>query len=80
MSVHIPPNQWATDESSQLSALGLGDISPLPGLRVAGKITLVKEGSAAEGSAPFRGQGSQGNRLTLRLNNKVDLQSSWHRL
>ena len=64
VNIHYPPSQYL-DDSARGSVF-----ADLPGLRLAKSIQLVKDSSHATAASPIV-FGPQGNRLTLRLHNKV---------
>ena len=64
VNIHYPPSQYL-DDSARGSLF-----ADLPGLRLAKNIQLVKDPNHSTTASPLV-FGHQGNRLTLRLHNKV---------
>lgn len=64
VNIHYPPSQYL-DDSARGSLF-----ADLPGLRLGKSIQLVKEAVSTTTASPLV-FGPQGNRLTLRLHNKV---------
>ena len=76
VNIHYPPSQYL-DDSARGSVF-----ADLPGLRLAKNIQLIKESNLAPAASPLV-FGHQGNRLTLRMHNKVSNRPcsllTWHR-
>ena len=64
VNIHYPPSQYL-DDSARRSLL-----ADLPGLRLSKNIQLIKEDSHATAASPLV-FGHQGQRLSLRMHNKV---------
>ena len=74
VSIHYPSSgQSGIEDNTHRYGVGWAELPNLPGLRLATDITLMKDVSADTPQTPVHAVGNQGNRLTLRVHNKVRL-------
>jgi hypothetical protein len=72
VSIHYPSSgQSGIEDNTHRYGVGWAELPNLPGLRLAADIVLLKDLSLDTPQTPGHSVGNQGNRLTLRVHNKV---------